>query len=661
MLELLKPFIKAVLQILMPEEAGVLETGAEHPLPAVLHELHVRRSEVENGHEVRQEVARGIFQAKALLVHLHAGHQNFAGHFQIDFVKITEKGNRMFDEVAHFIEQSLGIEHAAAYGLCLPVSTLDDNSAAFGAVQHEAALLRYDVNVVTGGRDLERTGSMDAVPAGGAAALHRPDFEGHDAVIEQRQNPVHGTGIGEGARPPAHTLREGHAGNDAGADIGQDIARTASANRFLHSHVLALRGLDGINILHFHAVGAGEPFQSLAGHAVLPGDAGGRSGDLLLTRGLHGRKVVNDDGGAARRGVHADGAVLQEIFFQGRVKRLGEIGLLPCQEAGGKLFSADFQNKSSHSFFSLLLEHGIAHILALLGVKPRDTGGQGADPADIGGAFRDGDGAAGIQQIERVRALHALVIGRPRQSHFHERAAFLFVIIEMLEEHGRVAAVEVVLRLLHFVLVVDVAVSNAFIPSEIVDAVHALQIHGDAFEAVGDFHGSRRKIQAAHLLEIRELAHFHAVEPDFPAEAPGAQSGRFPVILHKTDVVFCGVDAEGAKAAKVEILGVFRVGLHNDLELEVPLQTVGVLAVASVLGTAAGFHICNTPRFRSEHAQKCVRVESTRTALDADGLFDNAAVLAPVALERHDYVLKEHENLSLAERPTRAGNGPAPR
>ena len=118
---------------------------------------------------------------------------------------------------------------------------------------------------------------------------------------------------------------------------------------------------------------------------------------------------------------------------------------------------------------------------------------------------------------------------------------------------------------------------------------------------------------------------------------------------------------KGAKAAKVEILGVFRVGLHNDLELEVPLQTVGVLAVASILWAAAGFHICNTPRFRSEHAQKCVRVESTRTALNADGLFDNAAVLAPVALERHDYVLKEHENLSLAERPTRAGNGPAPR
>ena len=56
----------------------------------------------------------------------------------------------------------------------------------------------------------------------------------------------------------------------------------------------------------------------------------------------------------------------------------------------------------------------------------------------------------------------------------------------------------------------------------------------------------RLAIEAADLLEIGELRDLHAVEPDFPAQAPGAERRRFPVVLDEADVVLARIDAERA-------------------------------------------------------------------------------------------------------------------
>jgi hypothetical protein len=71
-----------------------------------------------------------------------------------------------------------------------------------------------------------------------------------------------------------------------------------------------------------------------------------------------------------------------------------------------------------------------------------------------------------------------------------------------------------------------------------------LQVHGDAFEAVGDLASDRLAVQAADLLEIGELRDFHAVQPDFPTQAPSAQGRRFPVVLDKADVVDERIEAQ---------------------------------------------------------------------------------------------------------------------
>ncbi|MBS1229586.1 MAG: glycyl-tRNA synthetase, alpha subunit [Proteobacteria bacterium] len=45
-------------------------------------------------------------------------------------------------------------------------------------------------------------------------------------------------------------------------------------------------------------------------------------------------------------------------------------------------------------------------------------------------------------------------------------------------------------------------------------------------------------------MEVTQFTYFHAVEPDFPAESPGAQCRRLPVVLDEADVVLLEVDAE---------------------------------------------------------------------------------------------------------------------
>ena len=57
--------------------------------------------------------------------------------------------------------------------------------------------------------------------------------------------------------------------------------------------------------------------------------------------------------------------------------------------------------------------------------------GEGADAQDVGGALGDTDGAAGVEQVEKVARLQALVIGGQRQMVVDQLAAFLFGIGKM--------------------------------------------------------------------------------------------------------------------------------------------------------------------------------------------------------------------------------------
>ena len=107
---------------------------------------------------------------------------------------------------------------------------------------------------------------------------------------------------------------------------------------------------------------------------------------------------------------------------------------------------------------------------------------------------------------------------------------------------------EVVGRLLYFVLLKHIAVSHfpvrAVGPYDVIDAIDALQVHSNALDAIGDLASHRVAFQPPNLLEIGELGDLHAVQPDFPAQPPSAEGGRFPVVFHEANIVDRHIDTQ---------------------------------------------------------------------------------------------------------------------
>ena len=194
---------------------------------------------------------------------------------------------------------------------------------------------------------------------------------------------------------------------------------------------------------------------------------------------------------------------------------------------------------------------------------------------DVGRSLRDTDATAGIQHVEHMRALQAVIQRRQHEVRIQQHQRERVVSIEELPVKCRKLAgwlfylPEDVLRLLDFLLLPDRAVLHAGRPLEIEDVVHALNQHGDALEPVGDLRGNRRQHLATRLLKVRELRDLLPVQHDLPADPPRPERRRLPVILFKPDVVGGTVDAARREAVEKELLRTVRRRLQNDLKLVV--------------------------------------------------------------------------------------------
>ena len=119
-------------------------------------------------------------------------------------------------------------------------------------------------------------------------------------------------------------------------------------------------------------------------------------------------------------------------------------------------------------------------LLLLLEVELRDGAHEVADAADVRGALGDGDRAARVEQVERVRALEDEVVGRQRQAALDQALAFRLVVVEVPRVHLDVRLLEVVVRPLALVLAVDVLPGDALGPLEREDGRLLLHDHRDA-------------------------------------------------------------------------------------------------------------------------------------------------------------------------------------
>ena len=286
----------------------------------------------------------------------------------------------------------------------------------------------------------------------------------------------------------------------------------------------------------------------------------------------------------------------------------------------------------------------MTHGFSLPQISLRTETGEVPDAADIARPFGDADCTPGVQKIEGMGTLETVIVSGQYQPFFRHPDSLRLVHVEKVPQQSGIGALEIIDRPFHLATVVDVPVLDPLGPLQIVDIVDPLDIHGDPFDAVGQFHADGMKIEPADLLEVGELRDFHPVEPHLPAESPGADRGRFPVVFHETNIVFQGVDPEALEGVEIELLDVQRRRLQEDLILIVVLQAVGVFAVATVRGPPGRFHIGNLPGFRSQGPQKGGRVEGSGAHLDVVGLLDHASLRGPVPFEGEDQFLKGHNS-----------------
>jgi hypothetical protein len=186
----------------------------------------------------------------------------------------------------------------------------------------------------------------------------------------------------------------------------------------------------------------------------------------------------------------------------------------------------------------------------------------------------------------------------------------------------------------------DFAILYPVVPRDLPGRLDPVKGNGDPLETIGDLDRDRVERHPACLLKIRELGDLLSVKPDFPTQTPGAKGRGFPVILYEADIVQLWIDPQRLERLQVELLRIARIGLEDDLELVVQLETVGVFAVTPVVRTDGRFDIGDVPGFRAEDAQGGGGVHCPGPDLRIIRLPEQAAALDPVVLEGEDDLLE---------------------
>jgi hypothetical protein len=116
------------------------------------------------------------------------------------------------------------------------------------------------------------------------------------------------------------------------------------------------------------------------------------------------------------------------------------------------------------------------------------------------------------------------------------------------------------------------------------------------------------------------------VEHDLPADTPGPQRGRLPVVFLEPDVVLAGVDPARFEAVQIELLNLVGRRLEDHLKLVVLEQAIRILAKAAVVGPPRRLDVGHAPRTRAEHAEQRFRVGRARADLEVERLLNQTAV-----------------------------------
>ena len=289
--------VERMLEILLPEEAGVAQSRADHLLVASDDLLAVvRRDQVRYREEaVRQRASFRITQREALLMRLHRCDQAFGRHFEKRLVEVTHQHGRPFGETGVLAEQRVVGDQLELVLLRECLRLLVDHRGTFGRWQQHLRLAQLGA-VVFEARNLERFVAVEAMPPRRVRRLDACPRKRHDARTEHAHDAVQRTHPDFWAAAPSLRFRPRELAEHGRHHVSDDVGGGAPVLLDLRDVVVALLVADDGRVAdRGEARGLEEAGDRLLGRA----DA--RAFAFVGHGGRACRYVANDQRQSARR------------------------------------------------------------------------------------------------------------------------------------------------------------------------------------------------------------------------------------------------------------------------------------------------------------------------------------------------------------------------
>ncbi len=222
------------LAVLVPEELGVRQARAQHPLVARGDRpAAVRGRDVGHDDEVLCQAAVLRLEREILLVRAHGGDEHLARQRHEGAVDRSNEGNRPLDEARHLVEQRRVLLERQPLGRRELGGAGDDDALALLAVEDDEASAEL-IPVVGEACDREWLGCEETVAARlvGEGKRGIAEIEGtlERPPVEHRKHGVERTDPAERARARAHRPLPREVANDARDDIANDLRRRPSGH-----------------------------------------------------------------------------------------------------------------------------------------------------------------------------------------------------------------------------------------------------------------------------------------------------------------------------------------------------------------------------------------------------------------------------------------------
>ncbi|ABU79351.1 hypothetical protein ESA_04170 [Cronobacter sakazakii ATCC BAA-894] len=563
------------------EELRIRQTRTHHFFVTGDNLARIFGLDIRHKDKVRQQLAVGTVHREILLVAFHGIDQRFRRHRQEFLFEFRGQYHRPFHQRGDFFKQAVAqIGIAADFRRC-GFGVLLNFSFTRVVVGDDFAALQQDLRVLIGVVDSEFRLAHKAMTTDHAVGLNTKNSRRQHFIVQQQRHGVNRAHELHVGRAPAHQFRNRQFRQRGAHHVRQQRLRAFAFHMGAIHQPLAFVGDQTLRLIDSNAAAARPAFRRFARVALCVKRRRDRRATFFdFAIRLRRRQIRHFQRQTTRRRKPAHDAVGQARRVQFSSKVRSEGFRQAAQGFWWQLFSANLHQKSFLRHGSLLfisVAHREAQRLAGGVVGFGHGFGQRADTQNVALALGHRDSLARVQQVEAVGGFQNTFISRQRQRVFQRQQllSFFFVLLKAGEQEIHVGVFEVIGGLLHFVLMEHIAVSGfakrAIAPDQVINAVHALNVHGETLKAVSDFTGHRFALQAADLLEVSELRHFHAVQPHFPAEAPGAERRVFPVVFDEANIMNGRVHTQLFKRPQVQLLNIVRRRLDDHLELVVVL------------------------------------------------------------------------------------------